>query len=69
MLAVITDGPIKINNNKFTSPSTTKYEISYGKFNSIILNYYTEGYTIPANLALCCLQNVQKRETGVFVIN
>ena len=45
MLAVITDGPIKINNNKFTSPSTTKYEISYGKFNSIILNIYSQGIT------------------------
>ena len=36
-------GPIKIENYKITPPSKKFVKILYGKFNSIILNYYTQG--------------------------
>lgn len=67
-IATIPEGPIKIDNNKIFSSSKNFNEISNGKFNSIILNINTEGFHIPANLVLFCLQKLLKRETGVFLI-
>ena len=41
-LAEIPEGPIKVENYKTISPPKKYYEILYGKFNSIILNFYSE---------------------------
>jgi hypothetical protein len=38
-------GAIKIDNYKLMAPPKIHYEISYGKFNSIILNGYTERFS------------------------
>ena len=44
-LANIPEGPVKVEN----------YKILYGEFNTIILNYYSEGIQTPKGLVLYCL--------------
>jgi len=46
-LSMITPGAIRIDNHKLMPPPKTCDEILYGRFNSIILKYYTEGFHVP----------------------
>ena len=55
VLSKIPAGIIKTDNNKFTPPSKSIDEISYGKFNSIILSIFTEGFHINKGGLLYCL--------------
>ena len=51
-LANIPEGPVKVENYKIISPPKKHYKILYGKFNPIILNYYSEGIQTPKGLVL-----------------
>lgn len=66
-LSKIVAGPIRIDNYKFLAPPKTNYEILYGRFNSITLKFYTEGFHIPEGLGIYGLLKLRKRETGVFL--
>jgi NADH:ubiquinone oxidoreductase subunit D len=47
-MSKITDGPVKIDNQKIVSPSKTYNEVLYGRSNTIILNYNSEGFHVPS---------------------
>ena len=51
-LANIPEGPVKVENYKIMSPPKKYNEILYGKLNTIILNYYSEGIQMPKGLVL-----------------
>lgn len=51
-MANIPEGPIKVENYKIIAPPKKYNKILYGKFNTIILNYYSEGIQTPKGLVL-----------------